>query len=238
VLVRRHSTTTTSAPRCSGKEDAQLEYTGAQIINTQKLEVPLPVSVRLTDIDDGYRGDITDASVTFTIEPITSGASIIGPDSITTSIVSFPNKDNTSGIFQGKFKVAPGGNKTAKFRVTAKGGNSYRGTINVTVIVSTSATTAVAGEGIASSVSKLPGVFNVTAMPNPSHTYFNLSVQSTNRFEKLSIRVMDVTGKVIELKQNVDIAQTIQFGKEYRAGIYLVEIKQGQNMKVLKLIKL
>jgi uncharacterized delta-60 repeat protein len=220
------------------KEDAQFEYTGSQIINTKNDEVALPVSVRITDNNDGYKGDISNANVTFTIEPVTPGTSIAGPDSITVSTISFLNKDKTSGIAQAKFKVSTGGKLNAKFRVTAKGGNYYKGKISVPVIISRSATSALPGESITSSISKQPDVFDVTAMPNPSHTYFKLEVQSPDKFEKLSIRIMDIAGRVIESKSNVAVDETIQLGEQYKAGTYMVEVKQGQNIKVIKLVKL
>ena len=222
------------------KEDTKLEYIGSQIINTQSTQVPVPVAVRITDIDDGYRGDITKANVTFFIEPLTEGVSIVGPDSITTSTISFVNKDHTSGIAQAKFKVSIVGKTTAKFRVTAKAGNYYRDQIMVPVIVSRSATNVLNSEGAISSISKQPGdnVFDVTVMPNPSHNSFKLRVQSSNKFEKLSLRIMDITGRVIELKSNVSVDETIQLGEQYKAGTYMVEVNQGNNIKVLKLVKL
>ncbi|HEX5152294.1 MAG TPA: LamG-like jellyroll fold domain-containing protein [Parafilimonas sp.] len=221
-----------------GKEDVLLEYTGAKVINTQKTELTIPVSVRLTDIDDGYRGDVTNASVTFTIEPITPGAVILSANSKTTSDITLLNKDHTRGIAQEKFKVALGGNQTAKFRVIAKPGNLYKNQISASVIISTSATSIVTNEGIASSDLKLPGKFEVTAMPNPSYTYFNLNVKSPEKIEKLSISVMDIAGRVVESKTDISVGESIQLGKQYKAGTYLVEIRQGQNIKVLKLVKL
>jgi hypothetical protein len=196
--------------------------------------------VRITDIDDGYRGDITNANVTFFIEPLTEGVSIVGPDSITTSTISYLNKDHTSGIALAKFKVSIVGKTTAKFRVTAKAGNYYRDQIMVPVIVSRSSTNVFNSGGETSSVSKQPGdnVFDVTAMPNPSHNSFKLKVQSSNKFEKLSLRIMDIAGRVIEMKSNVSVDETIQLGEQYKAGVYMVEVKQGNNIKVLKLVKL
>jgi hypothetical protein len=75
-------------------------------------------------------------------------------------------------------------------------------------------------------------------MPNPSHNSFKLRVQSLNKFEKLSLRIMDITGRVIELKSNVSVDETIQLGEQYKAGTYMVEVNQGNNIKVLKLVKL
>jgi hypothetical protein len=230
----------TFAALAIGKEDAQLEYTGAQIINTNQTETAVPVSVRITDIDDGYRGDISNACVTFMIEPITPGVSVVGTDSITTTTISLLNADHTSGFAQAQFDVSTGGKQTAKFRITAKAGNYYQHQISVPVIVSTSAAIAVSGEGVASSLSKVPeaDMFDATAMPNPSQTYFDLKVQSPDKVDPLNVRIMDIAGRVIETKSNVGFGETIRLGEQYRAGTYLVEVRQGQNIKVLKLVKL
>jgi len=40
------------------------------------------------------------------------------------------------------------------------------------------------------------------------------------------------------LKSNVSVDETIQLGEQYKAGTYMVEVNQGNNIKVLKLVKL
>ena len=47
-----------------------------------------------------------------------------------------------------------------------------------------------------------------------------------------------IAGRVIESKTAISIGETIQLGEQYKAGTYIVEVRQGQNMKVLKLVKL
>jgi len=49
---------------------------------------------------------------------------------------------------------------------------------------------------------------------------------------------MDIAGRVIESKTGVTFGESIQLGKQYKAGTYLVEVRQGQNIKLLKLVKL
>ena len=54
----------------------------------------------------------------------------------------------------------------------------------------------------------------------------------------MSIRVVDVLGKVVEVRNNIFAGETLQIGNNYRPGIYFVEVTQGNNKKQLKLIKL
>jgi uncharacterized repeat protein (TIGR03803 family) len=79
--------------------------------------------------------------------------------------------------------------------------------------------------------------FDIKALPNPSSNRFTLKVESDNIKEKLKVRVVDVSGKVIEVKTNVFAGQTLQIGSNYRPGIYMVEAIQGKERKTLKLIK-
>ncbi len=81
-------------------------------------------------------------------------------------------------------------------------------------------------------------VFDVKGLPNPSGNRFTLKVESDNINEKMTVRVVDVLGKVVEVRNNIFAGQTLQIGNNYRPGVYFVEITQGNNKKQLKLIKL
>jgi hypothetical protein len=48
---------------------------------------------------------------------------------------------------------------------------------------------------------------------------------------------MDVTGRQIEIVNNVGIAETVVFGSKYKPGIYFVETSENGVQKVFKLIK-
>jgi len=54
---------------------------------------------------------------------------------------------------------------------------------------------------------------------------------------QLRLRVMDISGRIIETK-NVTSNQTIRVGDNYHAGIYLAEIVQGNDRKIVKLVKI
>ena len=71
--------------------------------------------------------------------------------------------------------------------------------------------------------------------PNPSVSEFTLSVKGNNK-ESIEIRVADIYGKVIYSTKGT-VSQTFHFGNNFSAGTYVVEIRQGINRKVLKVVK-
>lgn len=72
--------------------------------------------------------------------------------------------------------------------------------------------------------------------PNPSKSYFTL-VTSSGSEQFITIRVTDVLGRVIDIKQNVPANGTLHLGRHYRPGIYYVELIQGAKKVTTKLIK-
>jgi hypothetical protein len=79
------------------------------------------------------------------------------------------------------------------------------------------------------------GMF-IQAFPNPSGESFRLNIQSGNR-AAVQLRIMDIAGKVIEVMNNIPVNRSIQVGSNYRPGLYIVEMIQGNERKQLKLIK-
>ncbi|MEO6069300.1 MAG: T9SS type A sorting domain-containing protein, partial [Chitinophagaceae bacterium] len=73
-------------------------------------------------------------------------------------------------------------------------------------------------------------------LSNPANGFFNVQV-GTSSTEKLSLKVTDMQGKLIENRQNISANQSLIFGNSYRPGIYFVEIIQGAERKQMKLVK-
>jgi hypothetical protein len=98
--------------------------------------------------------------------------------------------------------------------------------------------------GAASIITKSPvekeapgnGKLTIVAMPNPSAKGFMLNVTG-NATSQLMLRVMDISGRIIETK-NVTSNQSIRIGDNYRAGIYFAEVMQGNERKIVKLVKI
>ena len=74
------------------------------------------------------------------------------------------------------------------------------------------------------------------ALPNPSRNYFTLKIQSNSK-EVFQLRVLDVSGKIVETRNGMVANTTFHIGNNFQAGIYLVEITQGKQKQILKLIK-
>jgi 5-methylthioadenosine/S-adenosylhomocysteine deaminase len=74
------------------------------------------------------------------------------------------------------------------------------------------------------------------ALPNPSRNYFTLKIQSNSK-EVFQLRVLDVSGRIVETRNGIMANTTFHIGNNFQAGIYLVEITQGKQKQILKLIK-
>jgi hypothetical protein len=83
----------------------------------------------------------------------------------------------------------------------------------------------------------VPGTFSAIAYPNPSYKQFTIQIKTDNKKDVIRMIVSDVSGRIIERSNDLPPGQLIRLGSNYRAGIYIVEIIQGNNSKHLKLIK-
>jgi hypothetical protein len=80
-------------------------------------------------------------------------------------------------------------------------------------------------------------LFDIKASPNPTTSYFNVKLESDNISQPISMNVVDVTGKLIEMRKNLVAGQTFQLGAAYRPGMYFVELLQGDRRRIVKLVK-
>ncbi|MEP6554487.1 MAG: Ig-like domain-containing protein, partial [Ferruginibacter sp.] len=80
------------------------------------------------------------------------------------------------------------------------------------------------------------GALKVKATPNPTQSYFTIAI-SSKKNELVSMIVTDAAGRVVEKKQHVAANSTIQLGNRLPAGIYFVEIMQGNEKQRVKLVK-
>jgi Lectin C-type domain/Secretion system C-terminal sorting domain len=79
--------------------------------------------------------------------------------------------------------------------------------------------------------------FGVKAAPNPSYTYFRVSVSSNNFNEPISVQVVDVLGRVVEMRNNITPNTNISIGAGYKPGMYLAKVLQGKQSVTVKLMK-
>jgi uncharacterized delta-60 repeat protein len=83
---------------------------------------------------------------------------------------------------------------------------------------------------------KAIGGLEVTVGPNPSSYHFTLVIKSNSK-ETLSLRVADAIGRTIERKAGIAQNSTLQLGHVYRPGMYIIEVVQGNERRLLKLVK-
>jgi hypothetical protein len=74
--------------------------------------------------------------------------------------------------------------------------------------------------------------------PNPSRSYFRISIENGYGAGKAQLKVYDMKGRMVEARTNITVNSVIDLGRNYRSGVYLVEVWLGTERKQLKLIKL
>jgi hypothetical protein len=76
---------------------------------------------------------------------------------------------------------------------------------------------------------------DVNVFPNPSVNDFKMVVTTTGK-ERISVRVMDMTGRVFKTITMMP-GEVLKFGSELKAGTYMVETRQGASVATRKVIK-
>jgi len=74
-------------------------------------------------------------------------------------------------------------------------------------------------------------------MPNPSTTYFTLKLVSQSNLP-VNIKVVDAAGRLVEGRAKQPANSTLQFGHNYAIGNYYAELMQGNQRKVVQLMKI
>ena len=89
---------------------------------------------------------------------------------------------------------------------------------------------------ISNMLSTLPAKLEANVMPNPTTTVFNLVIRGKDA-SPVTVRVTDVYGKVIQVNQKIGSSATLRLGDRWTNGTYFVEVIQGNERKLLKVIK-
>ncbi len=113
--------------------------------------------------------------------------------------------------------------------------------VNVSVDASRSSTTDnTAGKQLVSAPparqTELPLNKELIIFPNPSTSHFMVQLYSRSNVP-VTIRVMDIYGRVIDRRDKIAPVGSLQIGQAWRTGTYFVEVTQGNDRKVLKVIK-
>lgn len=80
--------------------------------------------------------------------------------------------------------------------------------------------------------------FEPVIMGNPSTSFFTVQLKSKQINLPISMRIADMSGRLVEQRQSLAANSTIQFGQTYANGQYIVEWIQGTERKVVQLVKM
>jgi hypothetical protein len=78
--------------------------------------------------------------------------------------------------------------------------------------------------------------FELISWPNPSDDYFNLKLKSKNTLDKINIQVFDLNGRLVSFKTG-EPNRDYKIGGTLQAGLYFINVTQGNTSKQVKLIK-
>ena len=112
-------------------------------------------------------------------------------------------------------------------------GSKIASTSNMSASAAAKINTGVSGPGYVNGEAALA----VKAYPNPSSYYFNVTTQGSTT-EPMTLRVIDLSGKLVQTKTGISANTTLQIGQDLAAGSYILELIQGNKKVEQKLIKL
>lgn len=163
-------------------------------------------------------------------------------ETVTTSLSVTSNEPVTGGLYG---NLAPDWVVVDEHHVKlrAERGVFGNGRTYTITIVATDASGNTSTQQVPVRVPRIPndpfpdGILTIKAFPNPSPYQFYVLTLSTSQ-QSLSIIVTDNTGSAIESRTGLAANGLLTLGAGYRPGIYYLQVKQGNNVQTVKLIKL
>jgi hypothetical protein len=76
----------------------------------------------------------------------------------------------------------------------------------------------------------------VRVYPNPGTSYFTVDIASFNSKENISLRIIDIAGRVVEVRSYLAGNQTLKIGSNLKAGLYVAELRQGNDTKQIRIL--
>lgn len=115
--------------------------------------------------------------------------------------------------------------------------NSVPAKINIAVSSSTSGDIEGSETGLQVLEEDIAGKpLHVGIMPNPSAGHFSIIITSNN-YQPVILRTIDALGRIVEIVNSPSIGKQIHLGQNYKPGLYILEVIQGRQRIVQKLIK-
>ena len=120
--------------------------------------------------------------------------------------------------------------------VQAVGTNGCVGANKVLKLVTTGCVTLPTSRVINPVITSTKESMDVMVYPNPTTSAYQLFVKSSKLSHKIKARIIDLQGRLIKtltFKTN----ETISFGDEFKAGVYIIEVREGDKVKTVRVVK-
>ena len=160
---------------------------------------------------------------------------------------------NIADINAGNLKFQPALNGSGSpyssftFQVQDDGGVDvyYAGGIDLDPIAKTMTINVTTGSNFTSSQTLRENIssatpseeFKVQVYPTPTTSQFKVKIESPDSQTAIMLKVIDLSGRIIEMKRGLTAGQTFQLGAAYKPGMYIIELIQGNKKKTTKVVK-
>lgn len=201
---------------------------------------PAKVYISITQVNDapvlnhiGNKTVVKGSKLTFTA----TATDVDAGQTKTYSLVNAPSGASIgtgSGVFS--WTPATAGSFTFTVKVTDNGSPRLSDTESITVTVTNPPAIMAERPITDTKVNSAERRLIVTASPNPSPVYFTVNFKSNNN-EPVSLKIIDATGRTVEVKSNIAANGSTRIGDNYRPGFYFIEALQGNERVMLKLVK-
>ena len=128
--------------------------------------------------------------------------------------------------------------KAGNYRIYVRDANNCSGYSILTTVGQTSPTCIISTRNMAAKtdIAATQQSLAVQLTPNPSNSFFTLRVKATEQ-SAVQIRVIDVNGKSLFTAKGMT-EQAFRFGESFAPGVYMIEVRQGDEVKTVKGVKM
>ena len=120
--------------------------------------------------------------------------------------------------------------------VQAVGTNGCAGAKKVLKLVTTGCATLPTSRVVNPVITSTEESMEVLVYPNPTTSAFQLFVKSSKLSQTVKARVIDIQGRLIKTL-TFNSNETVAFGNELKAGVYMVEVREGDKFKTERVVK-
>jgi hypothetical protein len=120
--------------------------------------------------------------------------------------------------------------------VQAVGANGCAGTKKALKLVTTGCITLPTSRGINPVIISTEETMDVMVYPNPTTSAYQMFVKSSKLSQTVKARILDLQGRLIKTL-TFNSNETIAFGSDLKAGVYMVEVREGVKLKTVRVVK-